>query len=180
MSDVKRASDLFFTSLCGIPVLFFLTVIFSTLFIKGSFKREALRSCVVTNRGQKRVLLTGLVTCRVTYVAVLTLPLLMRKLVNELYFGRDFIDIDNGLCAILTIMISLFTVYLLPFFFTLLFHSVKGALTIPVILFFLVVFLVGKSRTLFVSQVLPVKRLQLVTLRRFAPSVIRFIFASFL
>lgn len=73
-----------------------------------------------------------------------------------------------------------FAMCLLPFFFALLFRDIGKTLAVPMVLFFLMIFLMNGDQALFISRILPMGQLRLIALQQFTPSMVQFVFTDFL
>ena len=82
--------------------------------------------------------------------------------------------------TVLAVVVSLFAMCLLPFFFALLFRDIGKTLAVPMVLFFLMIFLMNGDQALFISRILPMGQLRLIALQQFTPSMVQFVFTDFL
>ena len=101
-------------------------------------------------------------------------------LIGRLCFKESFVSVSGNLYTVLAVVVSLFAMCLLPFFFALLFRDIGKTLAVPMILFFLMIFLMNGDQALFISRILPMGQLRLIALQQFTPSMVQFVFTDFL
>lgn len=99
----------------------------------------------------------------------------------------DYLDDLEKVAAVLSdahtifaVLVSLFAMCLLPFFFAFLFRDIGKTLAVPMVLFFLMIFLMNGDQALFISRILPMGQLRLIALQQFIPSMVQFVFTDFL
>ena len=73
-----------------------------------------------------------------------------------------------------------FAMCLLPFFFAFLFRDIGKTLAVPMVLFFLMIFLMNGDQALSISRMLPMGQLRLIALQQFTPSMAQFVLTDFL
>ena len=113
-------------------------------------------------------------------ITILALPLLVHGLIGRLCFKESFVSVSGNLYTVLAVVVSLFAMCLLPFFFALLFRDIGKTLAVPMVLFFLMIFLMNGDQALFISRILPTGQLRLIALQQFTPSMVQFVFTDFL
>ena len=135
LDSVGETSNLFFASIYNMPILYFLTIIFSALFVGNDFGRRTLQSYI--NAGHRR----GIVVM---------------------------------------VIASQFAMCLLPFFFAFIFRDIGKSMAVPMVLFFLMVFLMNGDQVQLISQILPMGQLRLMALQQSNISGGQFMFSDFL
>ena len=113
LDSVGETSNLFFASIYNMPILYFLTIIFSALFV-------------------------------------------------------------------VMVIASQFAMCLLPFFFAFIFRDIGKSMAVPMVLFFLMVFLMNGDQVQLISQILPMGQLRLMALQQSNISGGQFMFSDFL
>ena len=93
---------------------------------------------------------------------------------------ETLVSIGGNLNTVIMTTVSLFAMCLLPFFFAFIFRDVGKTLAVPMVLFFLMIFLMNGDQAHFISQILPMGQLRLIALQQPDLSAIRFVFADFL
>ena len=169
LDSIGETSSLFFASLYNVPILFFLAIVFSALFVGNDFGQRTLQSYIIAGHNRGQILLAKLIAYQIACITILALPLLVHGLIGRLCFKESFVSV-----------VSLFAMCLLPFFFALLFRDIGKTLAVPMVLFFLMIFLMNGDQALFISRILPTGQLRLIALQQFTPSMVQFVFTDFL
>lgn len=180
LDSIGETSNLFFASLYNAPILYFLAIVFSALFVGNDFGQRTLQSYI--NAGHKRgqILRVKLLVYQIACMTILALPLLVHGLIDGLFLKKTLVSISGNLNTAFAVTVSLFAMCLLPFFFAFLFRDIGKTLTVPMVLFFLMIFLMNGDQTLFISQILPMGQLRLIALQQFIPSMAQFVLTDFL
>lgn len=113
-------------------------------------------------------------------MTILALPLLVHGLIGGICFKESFVSVSGNLYTVLAVLVSLFAMCLLPFFFAFLFRDIGKTLAVPMVLFFLMIFLMNGDQALFISRILPMGQLRLIALQQFTPSMVQFVITDFL
>lgn len=161
-------------------ILFFLAIVFSALFVGNDFGQRTLQSYIIAGHNRGQILLAKLVAYQIACMTILALPLLVHGLIGRLCFKESFVSVSGNLYTVLAVVVSLFAMCLLPFFFALLFRDIGKTLAVPMVLFFLMIFLMNGDQALFISRILPMGQLRLIALQQFTPSMVQFVFTDFL
>lgn len=64
-------------------------------------------------------------------------------------------------------------------FFAFLFRDIGKTLAVPMVLFFLMIFLMNGDQALSISRMLPMGQLRLIALQQFTPSMAQFVLTDF-
>ncbi len=180
LDSIGETSNLFFASLYNTPILYFLAIVFSALFVGNDFGQRTLQSYINTGHTREQVLFVKLLVYQIACMIILALPLLIHGLIGELFLKETFVSVGGNLNTVLTATVSLFTMCLLPFFFAFIFRDTGKALAVPMVLFFLMIFLMNGDQALFISQILPMGQLRLIALQQLTAPMMPFILTDFL
>lgn len=181
LDSIGETSSLFFASLYNVPILFFLAIVFSALFVGNDFGQRTLQSYIIAGHNRGQVLLAKLIAYQIACMTILALPLLVHGLIGGICFKESFVSVSGNLYTIFAVLVSLFAMCLLPFFFAFLFRRDIGkTLAVPMVLFFLMIFLMNGDQALFISRILPMGQLRLIALQQLTPSMVQFVFTDFL
>lgn len=175
-----ETSNLFFASLYNTPILYFLTIVFSALFVGNDFGKRTLQSYINAGHSRGKVLFVKLLVYQIACMIILALPLLIHGLIGQLILKETLVSIGGNLNTVIMTTVSLFAMCLLPFFFAFIFRDAGKTLAVPMVLFFLMIFLMNGDQAHFISQILPMGQLRLIALQQLDLSAIRFVFADFL
>ena len=86
----------------------------------------------------------------------------------------------NGIGIVVMVIASQFAMCLLPFFFAFIFRDIGKSMAVPMVLFFLMVFLMNGDQVQLISQILPMGQLRLMALQQSNISGGQFMFSDFL
>ena len=153
LDSVGETSNLFFASIYNMPILYFLTIIFSALFVGNDFGRRTLQSYINAVHRRGKILFAKLVVHQIACMVILSFPLLLHSII--------------AMC-------------LLPFFFAFIFRDIGKSMAVPMVLFFLMVFLMNGDQAQLISQILPMGQLRLMALQQSNISGGQFMFSDFL
>ena len=124
LDSIGETSSLFFASLYNVPILFFLAIVFSALFVGNDFGQRTLQSYIIAGHNRGQILLAKLIAYQIACITILALPLLVHGLIGRLCFKESFVSVSGNLYTVLAVVVSLFAMCLLPFFFALLFRDI--------------------------------------------------------
>lgn len=117
LDSIGETSSLFFASLYNVPILFFLAIVFSALFVGNDFGQRTLQSYIIAGHNRGQILLAKLIAYQIACITILALPLLVHGLIGRLCFKESFVSVSGNLYTVLAVLVSLFAMCLLPFFF---------------------------------------------------------------
>lgn len=180
LDSIGETSNLFFASLYNTPILSFLAIVFSALFVGNDFGQRTLQSYINAGHKRGRVLFVKMLVYQIACMIILALPLLIHGMVGKFFLKEAFASAGANLSTVLTATISLFAICLLPFFFAFIFRNIGKALAVPMVLFFLMIFLMNEDQTLFISKILPLGQLRLIALQQLTASIKQFALTDFL
>ena len=172
LDSVGETSNLFFASIYNMPILYFLTIIFSALFVGNDFGRRTLQSYINAGHRRGKILFAKLVVHQIACMVILSFPLLLHSIIGTFVTKGALASIG----IVVMVIASQFAMCLLPFFFAFIFRDIGKSMAVPMVLFFLMVFLMNGDQVQLISQILPMGQLRLMALQhiRRAIHVFRF------
>lgn len=84
LDSIGETSSLFFASLYNVPILFFLAIVFSALFVGNDFGQRTLQSYIIAGHNRGQILLAKLIAYQIACMTILALPLLVHGLIGRL------------------------------------------------------------------------------------------------
>ncbi len=180
LDSIGETTSLFFASLYNVPILYFLAIVFSALFVGNDLGQRTLQSYVNAGHMREQVLLVKLLVYQIACMMILALPLLVHGWIGRFFSNETFSNVDSSFITVVTIVVSLFAMCLLPFFFAFLFRDIGKTLAVPMTLFFLMIFLMNGDQALVISQILPIGQLRLIALQQLTSSMGQFVLTDFL
>ena len=172
LDSVGETSNLFFASIYNMPILYFLTIIFSALFVGNDFGRRTLQSYINAGHRRGKILFAKLVVHQIACMVILSFPLLLHSIIGTFVTKGALASIG----IVVMVIASQFAMCLLPFFFAFIFRDIGKSMAVPMVLFFLMVFLMNGDQAQLISQILPMGQLRLMAIQhiRRAIHVFRF------
>ena len=172
----RETSNLFFASIYNMPILYFLTIIFSALFVGNDFGRRTLQSYINAGHRRGKILFAKLVVHQIACIVILSFPLLLHSIIGTFVTKGALASIG----IVVMVIASQFAMCLLPFFFAFIFRDIGKSMAVPMVLFFLMVFLMNGDQVQLISQILPMGQLRLMALQQSNISGGQFMFSDFL
>ena len=139
LDSVGETSNLFFASIYNMPILYFLTIIFSALFVGNDFGRRTLQSYINAGHRRGKILFAKLVVHQIACMVILSFPLLLHSIIGTFVTKGALASIG----IVVMVIASQFAMCLLPFFFAFIFRDIGKSMAVPMVLFFLMVFLMN-------------------------------------
>ena len=133
------------------PILYFLTIIFSALFVGNDFGRRTLQSYINAGHRRGKILFAKLVVHQIACMVILSFPLLLHSIIGTFVTKGALASIG----IVVMVIASQFAMCLLPFFFAFIFRDIGKSMAVPMVLFFLMVFLMNGDQVQLISQILP-------------------------
>lgn len=120
LDSVGETSNLFFASIYNMPILYFLTIIFSALFVGNDFGRRTLQSYINAGHRRGKILFAKLVVHQIACMVILSFPLLLHSIIGTFVTKGALASIG----IVVMVIASQFAMCLLPFFFAFIFRDI--------------------------------------------------------
>lgn len=179
LDSYKETENLFLASLYNAPILYFLTIVFATLFIGTDFEQRTLYSYISAGQKRSHVMFVKTLIYEVASFFILAFPLLIHGLIGFLFFNETVVIDNNIFVTIITIIVSLLALCMLPLLFSFIFRDIGKTLVVPIAIFFLIIFLMNGNQSHFLSQIIPMGQLRLISLHQSSFSDMKFILIDF-
>ena len=131
LDSVWETSNLFFASIYNMPILYFLTIIFSALFVGNDFGRRTLQSYINAGHRRGKILFAKLVVHQIACMVILSFPLLLHSIIGTFVTKGALASIG----IVVMVIASQFAMCLLPFFFAFIFRDIGKSMAVPMVLF---------------------------------------------
>ena len=148
LDSVGETSNLFFASIYNMPILYFLTIIFSAMFVGNDFGRRTLQSYINAGHRRGKILFAKLVVHQIACMVILSFPLLLHSIIGTFVTKGALASIG----IVVMVIASQFAMCLLPFFFAFIFRDIGKSMAVPMVLFFLMVFLMNGDQAQLISK----------------------------
>ncbi|MFR4630318.1 MAG: hypothetical protein ACLT8Q_13680 [Lachnospiraceae bacterium] len=117
-----------------------------------------------------------LVVHQIACMVILSFPLLLHSIIGAFVTKGALESID----IVVMVIASQFAMCLLPFFFAFIFRDIGKSMAVPMVLFFLMAFLMNGDQAQLISPILPMGQLRLMALQQSNISGGQFMFSDFL
>ena len=172
----EETSNLFFASLYNTPLLYFLTIVFAALFVGNDLEQRTMYLYISAGHKRSHVILAKTVVYEVACAAILFFPLFIHGFVGALF--RQ--ELDSAFITTIAILLSTLAMCMLPLFFSFIFRDIGKTLAVPMIIFFLMIFLMNGDQEQIITGILPMGQLRLISLQQLSLSDTCFIIIDFL
>lgn len=165
VDSIRLTDNFFFAALYNVSLLFFLSIIFSTLFAGNDFGERTLYTCICTGHKRSSVLLIKALVYEIACIIFLLLPVLIYSFIGVLYFKKSVL-LCIGWETGVTILAAILTMCLLPFFFAVIFRDAGRSLAVSIVIFSLMVFVMNGDYAQQIGTILPIGQLRLIALQQ--------------
>lgn len=180
LDSYKKTANLFFASLYNMPLLYFLIIVFASLFIGNDFEQRTLYLYISAGQKRSHVLFVKTLVYEVACIAILTFPLIIHGLIGFIFFNKIFVNFSNAFIIMITIIFSILAMCMLPLLFSFIFRDIGKTLAVPMIIFFLMIFLMNGVWAPLIISILPMGQLRLISLQQLSLVDTYFIRINFL
>lgn len=161
-----KTAGLFFASLYNIPLLYFLVIVFAALFVGNDLGGRTLHSHLWAGRKRAGVFFVKVIVYQAGCFAIFALPLFFHGLLGWLCMGETFAAIDGMFVTVVMTALSVTAMCVLPLFLAFLFCDTGRTLTVSMVLFFLMIFLMNGEQAQLMMRILPMGHLRLISLQQ--------------
>ncbi|WP_122642770.1 ABC transporter permease [Luxibacter massiliensis] len=161
-----KTPNLFFASLYNTPLLYFLMIVFAVLFAGNDFEQKTMYLSISAGHKRSSVILAKTIVYETACAAILFFPLFIHGLAGTLFHQTLFTTIDSVFITMAAILFSTLAMCMLPLFFSLIFRDIGKTLAVPMILFFLMIFLMNGDQEQVITGILPMGQLRLISLQQ--------------
>lgn len=161
-----KTSNLFLASLYNTPLLYFLIIVFASLFVGNDFSGKTLHLYIMAGHKRNRVFLAKVIVYQIGCIIILALPLFIHELIRLFCTRETFIAIDGTLVTIVLTAFSMMAMCILPLFLAFIFRDIGRTLAVSMILFFLMIFFMNGNNAQEIMRILPMGQLRLISLQQ--------------
>ncbi|OPJ60020.1 ABC transporter permease [Clostridium oryzae] len=164
---VALTSGLFYASLYNMPLLYLLITIFAALFVGEDFVNRTLHSFISAGHRRGAVMVAKMVTYLVASVLILLVPLIIDGFAGT-FASLKFANVSamKMLSDCLVVLFSILAMGMLPLLASFFFRDVGKTLLIPMIAFFLMIFILNGDSTKIFATILPMGQLRLLSVNQ--------------
>ena len=180
LDSKSETSNLFFASLYNTPLLYFLIIVFASLFVGNDLCGKNLYTYITAGHKRGWVFLAKAVAYQIGCVIIFALPLFIHEFISLFYIKETFIAIDGTFITILMITFSIIAMCILPLFLAFIFRDIGRTLAVSMVSFFMMIFLMNGDNAQCITKILPMGQLRLISLQQFHLANICFVVIDFL
>lgn len=165
LDSTTKTQTLFLASLYNTPLLSFFAMVFTALFVGGSFENRTITLAVTAGQGRGKILMAKMFACQLACGVLLALPLAVHGIAGQLVLHTG-----PGLTAAgwAALVLALLAMCILPFFLAVLCRNVGRTLAGCLVVFFAAILLLNRDHARQLAQLLPMGQLRLLALQQAA------------
>ena len=180
LDSYGETTNLFLASLYNTPLLYFPAIVFAALFVGNDFEQKTLYTYISAGQKRSTVIFVKALVYQIACLAILFLPLLVHGLSGVLFLKETFAITGKILITAIVIITSVLAMCMLPLLFSFIFRDIGRTLVVPMIIFFLMIFLMNGEQAQLITNVLPMGQLRLISLQQIPADQTQFITIDFL
>lgn len=166
LDSSEETSNLFFASLYNTPLLYFLTIVFAALFAGNDLEQRTLYLYISAGHKRSHVILAKTIVYEAACAAILFFPLFIHGFVGVLFRQKLFATINSVFIITAAIIFSTLAMCMLPLFFSFIFRDIGKTLAVPMIIFFLMIFLMNGDQEQIITGIVPMGQIRLISLQQ--------------
>lgn len=170
MDSKTYTANLFYASLYNTPLLYFLTIIFCSLFIGKDFEERTLYRYISSGHKRGHVVFAKVICYEIACLLILGIPLFIHGIMGSITQPDIFMELD--FVSVFAILLSICTMCMLSFLFAFIFRDLGKTLAVPMVLFFLMIFLLNGDVKHYISLIFPIGQLRLMSLQQLSVPII--------
>ena len=97
---------------------------------------------------------------------ILVFPLFVHGIISQFYIGEKLFWNDSTYTMVLLTLFAMITLCALPMFFAFIFRDMGKTLTVSMVLFFVMIFLLNSESAQIISRIIPMGQLRLISLQK--------------
>ena len=155
LDSKERSSNLIMASLYNIPLLYFLSIVFIALFIGSDFSGRTLNTYITAGHKRSSIFRVKLIVSQIGCIIILVFPLFVHGIISQFYIGEKLFWNDSTYTMVLLTLFAMITLCALPMFFAFIFRDMGKTLTVSMVLFFVMIFLLNSESAQIISRIIP-------------------------
>jgi ABC-type transport system involved in multi-copper enzyme maturation permease subunit len=161
----------FDAALYNTPLLYFLIIIFSALFIGGDFDERTIHAYISAGHKRSSILLAKAISYFGACILILMAPILFDTIVGWAISGEiSKSSMATLLVKGLVVMLAVCAMGSLPFLAAFVFKDLGQTLAVPLVIYFLMIFALNSEGFQGVAVFLPIGQIRLLSLNRLPTS----------
>lgn len=147
-----------------LPLLYILIIVFGALFVGKDFDTRTIQAYISAGHKRGNILFAKVITHLTGCAAILFLPLILHTVIGCILYGMPGSGITPILIKSAMALWIICVMGMLPCLFAFLFKDVGKTLTLPLLLYFIMLFLLNSPHYRLMTVLLPMGQLRLLSL----------------
>ena len=147
-------------------LLYFLSIVFIALFIGSDFSGRTLNTYITAGHKRSSIFRVKLIVSQIGCIIILVFPLFVHGIISQFYIGEKLFWNDSTYTMVLLTLFAMITLCALPMFFAFIFRDMGKTLTVSMVLFFVMIFLLNSESAQIISRIIPMGQLRLISLQK--------------
>lgn len=139
---------------------------FIALFIGSDFSGRTLNTYITAGHKRSSIFRVKLIVSQIGCIIILVFPLFVHGIINQFYIGEKLFWNDSTYTMVLLTLFAIITLCALPMFFAFIFRDMGKTLTVSMVLFFVMIFLLNSESAQIISRIIPMGQLRLISLQK--------------
>ena len=139
---------------------------FIALFIGSDFSGRTLNTYITAGHKRSSIFRVKLIVSQIGCIIILVFPLFVHGIISQFYIGEKLFWNDSTYTMVLLTLFAMITLCALPMFFAFIFRDMGKTLTVSMVLFFVMIFLLNSESAQIISRIIPMGQLRLISLQK--------------
>lgn len=158
------AFNCFLSFLYNIPILYFFVIVFCVSYIGESFETRTIHTCISEGHNRITILSAKMISYLTACIILLLFPLFIAFLTGLAIFGINAPFLPSIFLETVILFLAVIAMCMIPFLTAFLFMDLGKALTVPIVIFFIFLFLLNSNQAEFYSFILPMGQIRCLSL----------------
>lgn len=159
-----HTKSLFYSSLYNTPLLYFSAIIWGALFVGEDFKERTLHSYLSAGHKRSHIFFAKAAVYALSSLLLLGLPLLLHTAAGCLVQKSPQLTSEHVFVDCAMIFLGIFAMCMFPLFCAFVFQDVGRTFAVPMVIFFVMIFLLNTPGAERLTRILPMGQLRLLSL----------------
>lgn len=131
-----------------------------------AFPTRTLNTYITAGHKRSSIFRVKLIVSQIGCIIILVFPLFVHGIISQFYIGEKLFWNDSTYTMVLLTLFAMITLCALPMFFAFIFRDMGKTLTVSMVLFFVMIFLLNSESAQIISRIIPMGQLRLISLQK--------------
>lgn len=164
LDSISITKNVLNASLYNTPLLYFLVIVFVAVFIGEDFENHTINCFVNAGHNRKYIFLAKVISYLTASIVILSLPLIIHGLIDIVISTDKNFLVTAFIEKITIILVTICAMAMLPLMCTFIFKSIGKGLAVPMILYFLMIFVLNSDYSKQYSIYIPIWHLRILSI----------------